>query len=56
MGSEYDGIPQHDVVVSGDSADARGGILLETLEVPHQTASGRRRHLSTCRLLGYVLA
>jgi len=44
MWPEDDSVPQHDVVVSGGTADASRGVLLEPLEVTHQPSSCWSRH------------
>jgi hypothetical protein len=42
---EYDGVPEHDVVVVRRAADPGGRVLLQAPEVPHQPLPRRRRHL-----------
>jgi hypothetical protein len=47
---EYDGVPEHDVVVVWRAADPGGRVLLQPFEVPHQPLPRRRRHLAARRL------
>ncbi len=42
--AEDDGVPQHDVVLARGARHPRGGVLLQALEVAHQSAAGGGRH------------
>merc|ERR1719458_2174653 len=50
MWSKDNCIPEHDVVVTGGSTYTCRGILLETLEIPHQSPTGGCRHPHFCSL------
>jgi len=44
VGSEDDGLPEHDVGVHGCAGDAAGGVVLEATEVAEETAAGAGGH------------
>jgi len=44
VGSEDDGLPEHNVGVHGGSGDSAGGIVLEPSEISQQATSGTGTH------------